>query len=80
MRFGSLVPQTEHCLLLRYDSSFFCGIILIGVAFFSVGLSGAHGLSAAPTIECPFGSLVAPITRRGLLLCAKHLFVAATGL
>ena len=39
----------------------------------------AHGLSAVPTVQCPFVSLVALITRRVLLFCAKHLFVAAIG-
>ena len=37
------------------------------------------GPSAVPTVQCPFASLVALITRRGLLFCAKHLFVAAIG-
>ena len=34
------------------------------------------GASAVPTVGCPFASLVALLTRRVLLLCAKHLFVA----
>ena len=49
----------------------------------SVGPSGCagprSGPSAVPTVQCPFASLVALITRRGLLFCAKHLFVAAIG-